>query len=107
VVDRVRQQFYSYAVQQVCTEIDMTVTVKVDDAGTLLAELLARVEAGEEIILSRGGEPVARMTKARGVSAIDDRQDVVTAIKALRVERANRPGATAEEILLWRRDGQK
>ena len=84
----------------------MTVTVKVDDAGTQLAALLARVEAGEEVILSRGGEPVARMTKADD-EVIDDRRDVVAAVKALREERANRPGATSEEIVQWRREGQK
>lgn len=85
----------------------MAVTVKVDDAGTLLAELLARGEAGEEIILSRGGTPVAQMTKTGNTDDVDDRRDVVDAIKALRAERAGRPGATTEEILLWRREGQK
>lgn len=85
----------------------MTVTVKVDEASTQLVELLARVEAGEEVILSRGGAPVARMIKAEAVDPADDRQDIIAAIKALRAERAGRPGATAEEILLWRREGQK
>jgi prevent-host-death family protein len=35
-------------------------TVKVSDAKTHLSELLARVEAGEEFVIARGSEPVAR-----------------------------------------------
>ena len=37
----------------------MTITVKVEDAN--LRELLARVEAGEEVVLLRGDEPVAKL----------------------------------------------
>ena len=36
-------------------------TVTVHAAKTRLSQLLARVEAGEEIILARGSEPVARL----------------------------------------------
>ena len=36
-------------------------TVSVYDAKTQLSRLLARVEAGEEILISRNGRPVARL----------------------------------------------
>ena len=36
-------------------------TVNVHQARTQLSKLLAEVEAGEEIILARGGRPVARL----------------------------------------------
>ncbi len=36
-------------------------TVTIHTAKTTLSQLLARVEAGEEIILARGSEPVARL----------------------------------------------
>lgn len=36
-------------------------TVNVHEAKTHLSRLLARVEAGEEIVISRGGVPVARL----------------------------------------------
>ena len=36
-------------------------TVTVHAAKTRLSQLLARVEAGEEIILARGSQPVARL----------------------------------------------
>jgi prevent-host-death family protein len=36
-------------------------TVTIHTAKTTLSQLLARVEAGEEIILARGKEPVAKL----------------------------------------------
>ena len=39
--------------------------VNVHEAKTLLSRLLARVEAGEEILISRAGHPVARLVPAR------------------------------------------
>lgn len=35
--------------------------VKVHEAKTQLSKLMARAEAGEEIIIARGGEPVVRL----------------------------------------------
>jgi prevent-host-death family protein len=40
------------------------VTVNVHDAKTNLSKLLARVEAGEEVVIARAGVPVARLVKA-------------------------------------------
>lgn len=37
----------------------MSTTVNVHEAKTHLSRLLARVEAGEEVIIARDGEPVA------------------------------------------------
>lgn len=39
--------------------------VNVHEAKTHLSRLLARVEAGEEILISRAGHPVARLVSAR------------------------------------------
>ena len=39
----------------------MTDVVNIHDAKTHLSRLVARVEAGEEIVLARGGRPVARL----------------------------------------------
>lgn len=39
----------------------VTDIVNVHEAKTHLSKLLARVEAGEEIILARGGEPIAKI----------------------------------------------
>jgi prevent-host-death family protein len=37
-------------------------TVTIHDAKTNLSKLLARVEAGEEIVIARGKTPIARLT---------------------------------------------
>lgn len=41
--------------------------VNVHEAKTRLSELLARVERGEEIVIARGGTPVARLVAAGAV----------------------------------------
>ena len=40
----------------------MTEQVNVQDAKTRLSELLVRVERGEDIVIARGGKPIARLT---------------------------------------------
>jgi prevent-host-death family protein len=44
-------------------------TVTIDAARTNLSKLLARVEAGEDIVIARGKAPVARLTPLRAPSA--------------------------------------
>ena len=39
------------------------VTVNVHEAETSLSSLLARVEAGEEVVIARNGTPVARLVR--------------------------------------------
>ena len=38
-------------------------TVNIHEAKTQLSRLIAEVEAGEDIVLARGGKPVARLTR--------------------------------------------
>ena len=47
---------------------ESTATVSVHEAKTHLSRLLARVEAGEEIVIARNGKPAARLVacKPRG-----------------------------------------
>ncbi len=64
----------------------VTITVKIHEAKTHLSDLLARVEAGEEVIIMRGDTPVARLMplaaeekprrqpgRFKGVFDLDDR----------------------------------
>jgi len=44
----------------------MAHTVNVHEAKTHLSRLLARVETGEEIIIARGGRPIARLQRLEG-----------------------------------------
>jgi antitoxin (DNA-binding transcriptional repressor) of toxin-antitoxin stability system len=39
------------------------VTVNVHEAKTHLSRLLAQVEAGEEVIISRAGKPIAKLSR--------------------------------------------
>ena len=41
------------------------VVVNVHEAKTHLSRLLARVEAGEEVVIARNGKPVARLVACR------------------------------------------
>ncbi|MBO9102057.1 MULTISPECIES: type II toxin-antitoxin system Phd/YefM family antitoxin [unclassified Rhizobium] len=79
----------------------MSVTFKVADAKTHLSELLARVEAGEEIIIARGNDPVARLV------SIDQRRQRLSAIEALRAFRAQAKPVSQEEIQTWKQEGRR
>lgn len=81
----------------------MPITVKVAEAKTRLSELLAKVEAGEEVVIARGNDPVAKL------SAIDDRARRRAAIEAMLRERddGTRQKVTLEEVLAWRHEGHR
>jgi prevent-host-death family protein len=81
----------------------MPITVKVAEAKTRLSELLAKVEAGEEVVIARGNEPVAKL------SALDDQARRRAAIEAMLRERddGTRKKVTLEEILAWRHEGHR
>ena len=63
----------------------MSITVNIGEAKTRLSELIAKVEAGEEIIIARGNEPVARLAPL----------DRAGATRAAVIERASARCATA------------
>jgi prevent-host-death family protein len=49
----------------------MTITVKVGEAKTHLSNLLAKVEAGEEVIISRGNNPIAKLSRIPKTNDLD------------------------------------
>ncbi|MQB25083.1 type II toxin-antitoxin system prevent-host-death family antitoxin [Agrobacterium tumefaciens] len=79
----------------------MTITIKVGEAKTHLSELLTKVEAGEEVVIARGNEPVARLVKAI------DTQSRQRLIAAIRAERSQRTKTTADEIRTWKEEGRR
>lgn len=79
----------------------MSTTVKISEAKAHLSELLARVEAGEEVIIARGNAPIARLI------AIDERRQRLAAIEAVRAIRARAKPVTQEEIREWREEGRR
>ncbi|MDX8449489.1 type II toxin-antitoxin system Phd/YefM family antitoxin [Mesorhizobium captivum] len=79
----------------------MTITVKVAEAKTHLSELLAKVEAGEEVIISRGNDPIAKLSKIRKET------DLTALIEEVRAARARAKPVTTEEILAWKHEGHR
>ncbi len=79
----------------------MTIEVKIAHAETHFSELLSKVEAGEDVVISRGNEPIARLVR------IGSREDRIAAIEALKVERARNKPVSSEEIRQWRDEGRR
>lgn len=79
----------------------MTIIVKIGEAKTHLSKLLGRVEAGEEVIIARGDEPIARLSRFRRDNDVD------ATIAEIKAARAERPRTTIAEILAWRDAGRR
>jgi prevent-host-death family protein len=81
----------------------MSLTVKIGEAKARFSELVAKAEAGEEIVIVRGREPVAKL------SALGDSIRRRAAIQAMLQERddGTRKKVTREEILAWRHEGHR
>lgn len=79
----------------------MTVSVKVAEAKAHLSELLAKVEAGEEVIISRGNTPIAKLSRIR-------RENKVEALIAeIKAQRLTRQTTTQDEIREWIEEGRR
>ena len=84
----------------------MTVTVGAFEAKTKLSELLDRVENGEEIVITRRGKPVARLTMPAAVDrqAIDVEE--LLAISDRFLETLDEPFSSADiNDVLYDEDG--
>jgi prevent-host-death family protein len=79
----------------------MTIIVNIGEAKTRLSELVAKVEAGEEVVIARDNRPVARLAplaeQARARAIVEE-------TLAARDANPNRR-ASREEILAWRHEG--
>ena len=79
----------------------MGMIVKTGEAKTRLSELLARVAAGEEVTITRGDVPVARLIP---VARHGDAQAAVADILAAR---AGLEPTIAAELAAWRDEGRR
>ena len=81
----------------------MAETVKVSDAKTHLSELLARVEAGEEFVIARGSEPVARLVPLNERAARDAAfEEMIGARDSGRIKRVS-----VDELIAWKHEGHQ
>ena len=78
----------------------MSTTVKVSEAKAHLSELLVRVEAGEDVIISRGNDPIVRMSR------ICKESDLQLLMNEVRAARSRAMPSRNEEILSWRDEGR-
>ena len=60
-----------------------SIVVGAYEAKTHLSELLEKVEAGEEIVITRHGAPIAKLVPVRPASSRAERQDAIDRIQAL------------------------
>ena len=81
----------------------MPITVNIGEAKTRLSELIARVEAGEEVVIARGNAPVARLARLDEQAR---RRAAIEAVLALRDSGKIKP-VSVDEILAWRHEGHK
>lgn len=79
----------------------MSTTVKISEAKAHLSELLARVEAGEDVIIARGNDPIVRLSSVRKET---DRQILLEEVRAARTKMQP---VTHEEIMTWRDAGRR
>jgi antitoxin (DNA-binding transcriptional repressor) of toxin-antitoxin stability system len=78
------------------------------DAKTRLSELLDRVERGEEIVITRHGRPVARLSRTGSGHDVAAARAAVEALMALGEKIAAEHGPfTLDEILAWRDEGRR
>jgi prevent-host-death family protein len=79
----------------------MPTVIKIGEAKTRLSELLALVEAGEEVTIARGDVPVARLVPIARTS------DARAAVADILAARAGLKPITTDELIAWRDDGRR
>jgi prevent-host-death family protein len=73
------------------------------EAKTHLPRLLREVEAGETVVITRHGKPIARLVPARS----GDRDKVLAAIARIKAARRQGPHMTIEEIIAAKHEGHR
>lgn len=79
----------------------MPSTFKIAEAKAHFSELIARAEAGEEVIIARGDRPVARLAPLR------ECVDRLALVETIRAERKRYKPVTQDEIRAWKHEGHK
>jgi prevent-host-death family protein len=73
------------------------------EAKTRFSELVERAEAGETIVITRHGKPVARLVADEAVR----RERVAKAIADIKAVRATLPRVSVEEIIEMKNEGRR
>ncbi len=87
-----------------------TQTIGLFEAKTHFSELVARAEAGDEVVITRHNKPVARLVPISEITPqqLQRRRDALASLQAIGAEVAERGGPiTREEILSWVQEGRR
>ena len=76
----------------------MSLTINIGAAKAQLSNLIARAEAGEDVIIARNGVPAARIVPLE--------RPISETIALIRQERARRPRVSAAEIRAAKEEGR-
>jgi prevent-host-death family protein len=79
----------------------MPATVKIAELKAHLSEMVAKAEAGEEVVITRGNRPVARL------APLDETERARAAFEAMIAERDSGriKRVTVEELIAWKHEG--
>jgi prevent-host-death family protein len=77
--------------------------IAASDAKARLLQLLGEVEAGETLVITRHGRPIARLVP----EAAQRQSEIAAAIDAIASRRRLAPSITATDLLLARDEGRK
>lgn len=83
----------------------MTIHVNVGEAKTKLSELLNKVEAGEEVVISRGNDVIARIVREKVGKT--PQEALASLIRRREELRARGVKVTQDEIREWREEGRR
>jgi prevent-host-death family protein len=81
------------------------VEVSVTDAKAQLTELVRRAEEGEEIVLTRHGQPAARLMPMRRVPSREEKRALMESIRATAHTALPGPCAARSQDFLYDDDG--
>lgn len=87
-----------------------TQTIGLFEAKTHLSELVARAEAGDEVIITRHNKPVAKLVPIGEVSPelVERRRQALREMQAIgRTMEARGGPITREEVLEWVHEGRR
>lgn len=80
--------------------------VSVSDAKGQLTELVRRAEAGDEVILTRRGQEVARLVPVAAIPSAAGRRALMEKVRASAAAKANAgPDAARSQDFLYGKDG--
>ena len=80
-------------------------SVSVSDAKAQLTELVRLSEAGEEVVLTRHGRPVVRMTPIHRIPTAEEKAAAIDRIMATASEATPGPSAARSQDFLYDDDG--